>query len=67
MSWPKHIRMETGRSFSSSAPVHPINQWLDTKEQIELLVGECLTPQGSQLPPDERAVYEEWPPTVVFA
>ena len=65
MSWPKHIRMETGRSFSSSATVHPINQRLDTKEQIELLVEEC--PLGSQLPPDERAIHEEWLPTVVFA
>ena len=53
MSWPKHARMETGRSFSSFAPVYTINQWPDTKEQIELPVEEYLKPLRSQLPPDE--------------
>lgn len=59
--------MGTGRFFSSSAPVYTINQWLDAKEQIELPVEESLKPLGSQLRPDERAIHEEWLPTVVFA
>lgn len=67
MSWPKHARMKTGRLLSSSAPVYTINQRLDTKEQIELLVEECLMPLGSQLPPDEKAIREEPLLTVVFA
>lgn len=48
-------------------PVYTINQWLDTKQQIELLVEEYLKPLSKQLPPDEREIHEAWLPTVVFA
>ncbi len=47
-------------------PVYTINQWLDTKEQIEQLVEEYLKPLRNQLPPDEKRIHDEWLPTVVF-
>lgn len=67
MSWPRHARTRTGRLFSSFAPAYTINQWLNTKEQIELPVEEYLKPLRSQLPPDARAIHKEGLPTVVFA
>ena len=53
--------------FPRHAPVYTINQWLDTPEQIELLVEEYLKPLRTQLPPDEKEIHDAWLPTVIFA
>ena len=47
--------------------VYTINQWLDTEEQIEDLVEECLKPLGEQFAPEMQSIHEEWLPTVIFS
>ena len=43
-----------------------INQWLDTPEQVKLLVEEYLKPLRRQLNGMEKEAYDRWIPTVVW-
>ena len=44
----------------------PINQWLDTPEQVEHLATEYLGPLLGQLTPSQKETFDRWIPTVVW-
>jgi len=46
--------------------VNEVNQWLDTKKQVDELVANYLTPLRQQKKGRDRAVYEEWLQTIRF-
>ena len=54
------------RTRGKYCPVHTINQYLDTRDQIEHLVEEYLRPLGKQLSTEQRALHDEWLPTVMW-
>ena len=44
----------------------PINQWLDTPEQVEHLATEYLGPLLGQLTPSQKETFDRWIPAVVW-
>ena len=46
--------------------VNEVNQWLDTKKQVDELVANYLAPLRQQKKGRDRAVYEEWLQTIRF-
>ena len=62
------IDMELGNCppLPMLVPAETINQWLDTPEQIELLVEEYLKPFRNQLDAQQKRTFDKWIPTVVY-
>ncbi len=52
--------------YPRHVPVYQINQWLNTRDEIEHLVEEYLKPLRNQLTPGEKEIHDGWLPTVVF-
>ena len=48
------------------ATVRAINQWLDTEEQVDRLLGEYLSPLRNQLPLEAKETFEQWIKTVHY-